>query len=489
MEQGKPSPIYYLLAILFMLGLAGCERPVKKGIAEWKAEGNIEKLIAALGDSNRKTRITAAQALGKLEAESAVEPLAALLARPDSQLVVAAIQSLASIGTEPAETHLIGALELTDSWVRTTAIDSLGALKSTRAVDPLAKALNADDNRVATAAAVALGLIGDEKAVKPLAAKIDSPSYFLRLASVEALGSIGGKEAAAALAVLIGDTNSDIRKTAIDTLIASGKFAAPYALDALHGKNAQARQSAATILEGIDAVPAGGKQRIFYLIAQISPQTKEIDPSIVLQLAKMGDNTVEILLKAVAHKSVGIREHAFRALETIGKPCVAQAIKAVETRASPVGKQWFSERTSWEGAPSWRLDLWAAATALNPEFKLPDIKMKGLPPEEHAIQVLTATRSEVPREYIPLLIPLLAPLGIDSGNDTEESDPVSLFGSSFRHTKTTIDFREIAEQRLVAAGDVANFPLIAATGSRSKKIADSCAKLLRETGGKQVVLP
>ncbi len=489
MKQGKPSPIYYLLAILFMLGLAGCERPVKKGIAEWKAEGNIEKLIAALGDADRRKSITAAQALGDLEAEQAVEPLAALLTNPDSQWVVAAIQALASIGTEPAETHLIGALELADSWARTTAIDGLGALKSTRAIDPLAKALNADDSRVATAAAVALGLIGDEKSIKPLAAKIDSPSYLLRLASVESLGSIGGQEAATALAVLIGDTNSDIRKTAIDTLIASGKFAAPYALDALHGKNAQARQSAATILKGIDAVPAGGKQRIFYLIAQIPPQTKEIDASIVLQLAEMGDKAVGILLKAVAHESVGLREHAFRALEAIGKPCVAQAIKAVETRASPAGKRWFSERASWEGAPSWRLDLWAAATALNPEFKLPSIKTKGLPPEEHAIQVLTATRSEVPREYIPLLIPLLAPLGVDSGDAAEESEPVSLFGSSVRHTKTTIDFREIAEQRLVAAGDAANFPLIAATGSRSKKIADSCAKLLRETEGTRAVLP
>lgn len=475
----KPS-IFIVLIIAGLL--AGCERPTQKSVAEWKAEGNVKKLITALGSTDRRTSIPAAQALGELKAEQAVEPLASLFYSPDSQRVIAAIQALASIGNEPAETHLIAALKLKDRRVHTAAIAGLGALKSTRAIDPLTEILNTNDPRVATAAAVSLGLINDKTAIKPLAAKIGSPSYSLRFACVESIGSMGGEEAAEALAGLIGDNYSDLREIAIDTLIASGTFAEPYALDALHGKNTQARQSAATILKAIDAVPAGGKIRIFYLIAQIPPQTKGIDDSIVSQLAEMGNEAVGLLLKAVSHETPNIREHAFRALETIGKPCVAQAIQAVETHATPAGKKWFSERAVWEGAPSWRLDLWGAATALNPDFNPPDIETEGLSPKKQAVQVLTATQREIPREYIPLLIPLLAPFGMDSTDAVKEPDSISLFGSASREMKTIIDFRETTEKRLIDAGDIALFPLLAATGSSSKKIADSCRKILHETG-------
>ncbi len=321
-------------------------------------------------------------------------------------------------------------------------------------------------------------MINDPKSIAPLAAKVASPSYSFRLACAESIRSIGGKEAAEALAVLIGDEHNAVREIAINTLIASGSFAAPYALDALHGKNAQARQSAAIILEGIDAVPSDGKLRIFYLIAKMPPKAEGIDDSIVMQLAEMGEEAIPILINAVSHKSGNIREHAFRALELIGKPCVAQTIKAVETRATPAGRQWLSKRSSWVGAPSWRLDLWGAATALNPEFKPPYTQSPDMTEEEYATQTLQATQREVPREYIPLLIPLLAPVGGRSDDSMDSSPSIGLFGSSSRSYTTVIDFQEYAEQRLVSAGDIALFPLIAAADSSSKQISDACKSLL-----------
>jgi len=479
MKEIRTTSTLYLLAGLFILGLTGCDRPVKKGVAEWKAEGNVEKLVTALRNPDRRISIPATQALGELKVEQAVEPLAALFTHPDSQQVVAAIQALISIGNEAAETHLIEALKLKDAWAKTTAINGLVAMKSTRATEPLIEMLNASD-REATEAAVALGLLPDKKAIQPLAAKTKTSFYLLRLACVESIGSIGGEEAATVLADLIGDEHSAIRAIAIDTLIAHKSIAAPHALDALHGKNAQARQSAAIILKGIDAVPASGKLRIFYLFARVPPLSDGIDHSIVLQLAGMGNEAVDMLIKAASHKEPNLREHAFRALESIGKPCVSQVVNAVETRATPAGKQWFSERTTWAGAPSWRLDLWGAATAINPEFIMPRIKPEGMTKEENALQTLKATQSEVRREYIPLLIPLLAPVGSDSGDQIDTSGDTGLFGSSIRSKTTTIDYREITEQRLFSAGDIASFPLMAATGSSSKTIAEAAAELLRK---------
>lgn len=478
MKQSKITSIFYLLATFFMLGLAGCERPVEKGVADWKAEGNIDALIVALDSLDRRINIPAAQALGELRAEQAVKPLAAQFTNPNSQLVVAAIQALISIGSESAEAYLVDALELKDTWSKTMAINGLGTLKSTQAIEPLIDILNTPDDRISTAAAVALGQINDKKAIAALATKIESPSYSLRLACVESIGSIGGEEAAEALLELIGDRHRAVREIAIDTLIANREIAAPYALTALHGKNEQGRQSAVTILESIDAVPTKGKIRIFYLIAQIPPQTEGVDLALVSQLADMGNDAVEILIKAVAHTSANVREHAFRALEIIGEPCVAQTVQAVETRATPAGKQWFNKRSSWEGAPSWRLDLWGAATALNPAFKHPYTQQNNMTEEEYAIQTLRATQSEVPREYIPLLIPLLVPVGAYTDNTPNEPDSIGLFGSSFRSKKTIVDFQEFAKQRLISAGDIALFPLIAATHSSSKQMADSCRELL-----------
>lgn len=478
--------IYCTLALVCILGLAGCKQ-VRKGIPEWKAEGNIEQLVNALNNKSQQTRIAAARALGELKAEAAVEPLAAQFARSDPQLLIVVVDALAAIGNEPAETHLIAALELQNFRARIAAAKGLGSLKSTRALDALAQVLDSPNGQVATAAAVALGQIGNEASILPLAAQISQPSYSRRLACIKALESIGGPDAATALFPLLGDKNHEIRKAAIATSVATGKVAEPQALAALRNKNAQTRLSAVTILKGIDRVPSvNNKNHILYLIAQIPFKRDRVDTSIVIQLAEIGDDAVEILLKAVAHTSPYIREHAFRALEIMGEPCVARAIKAVEIHAHPAGKQWFSERDSWEGAPSWRLDLWGAITALNPDFEPLRTNTIGLSPAERGRQILYATQANVSRESIPLLIPLLVPLSTGQGKAVEEAGTASLFGNSVRQMRSMIDFRETTEQRLRSAGDRAIFPLMAAAESASSRIAEPCAKLLLEINAAKV---
>lgn len=470
----KKNTIYCMLAIVCMLGLSGCKKSVED-VAKWQSQGNAEKLIKTLSNNNESVRIAAAEALGDLQAQSAVEPLAKVLSDPNPQMALAAIEALASIGNPSVETHFITALKHEDRRVSIAAINGLGSLKSVRAIAPLAKALDDGDEQIACAAATALGRIGDEKAVEPLCAKLASHSYSLRLACIHSLGKTGGQDATAGLATALGDINKTIRQTAIESLVATGKPAEPHALGALRGNTRRGRSSAITVLSAIDAVPTEGSNLVWYLLAQAPSERDGIDTSVVSQLAKI-DHTAEALLEAVAHNDAGIREHAFHAFETIGEPCAAQAAEAAEAYAGNRGKLWFKGRAVWAGAPSWRIDLWGAAVALNPNFNKTAGQLSTARARRTALS--SPAESDISREDIPLLI---IQLGDMAGSGT-----IDLFGADSKGTHTK-ESREKARQQLASAGNIAVFPLIAALGDDDQAIADSCAKILGEIGDQRAV--
>lgn len=472
----KATAIYRMLAIVCVLGLTGCEKTVDD-IEKWKSKGQTEKLIGALDNDAREMRMAAAKALGELKAESAVEPLAELFSIPDSQLATTAVEALISIGNQSAENQLITALNLKDRRTCTTAILGLGSLKSSQAVDPLIHALNDGDAEIATAAATALGLIGDERSIGPLVAQLQARSFSLRLACVKSLGSIGGQASTEALTIALSDINKDIRQIAIELFVATGEQATPYALATLRDSNAQARLSAISILTAINAVPNEGNDFAWYLLAQVSTGKRAvIKTTTVDQLTQMGTDATEALLEAAAHDELNIREHAFRALENIGEPCVAQAIEAANEYATPAGRQWFADRSSWQGAPSWRIDLWGAATALDPDFKLRRATLASLRS--------VSNKSQVAREYNPLLVNQL-------GNQKKgllQTRTVDLFGSDSAEVLEEIDPR-MARIQLIAAGDRAVFPLIAALDARDQQVADACAEILGEIGDERATPP
>lgn len=103
---------------------------------------------------------------------------------------------------------------------------------------------------------------------------------------------------------------------------------------------------------------------------------------------------------------------------------------------------WFDGRSGWRGAPSWRLDLWGGTAALNPDFK--QARADGSPSPRH----------------IPRLIALLG-----SKN------------------------QKVANAKLVEAGVMAVYPLIATLGDPDPKMADLAAVILEQIGDTRAVPP
>ena len=477
------------MAAILMLGLVGCSR-TSSDIARWKAKGNIEKLIGALQDPKAGIRQEAATALGELKAEAAVEPLAILFNDPESAVGLRAIDALVAIGNNPATGHLIQALQLTNSEARARAATGLGTLNATHAVDALIVALDDSEEPVQCAAASSLGIIGEDKASGPLAAKLKSPSPTLRLACAKALGSTQGSAAIKGLVAAMADESEDVRKAAIASLVAIGTPSVPTVLDTLKHENEAMRQGAMAVLQGLDAVPTAGKNLIWYELARVAVGNKtDLDMAVVDQLSRMDGDAVDTLLEAARHNVAAFRNHAFRALETIGKPCTAKAVEAATGHATPAGRAWFTARPTWSGAPSWRLDLWGALTALNPEFSLDQATAANLQAQGRtAFRAISADFTPT-RETTPLLIRLLG----DETTPPPEQPDVDAAGMPV--VKKAIDrFRgeanqHMAKERLVAAGDLAVFPLLAALHDRNELIAGHAAAILGAIGDHRALDP
>lgn len=470
----KATTIYRILAIVCVLGLTGCERTLED-ISTWESKGQTAKLIKALGDDNTKVCTAAATALGKMKAESAVAPLAGLFTHANPKVAVAAVESLAAIGGKSAEQQLITAINHNDLRVCLAAISGLGTTQAVSAIDPLSKMLDAIDDEIACAAATALGQMNDAAAVKPLTDKVQTRAQSLRLACVRSLGSIGGPESTEGLVLALGDISKNVRQEAIHALVTTGKSAAPHALTTLRREEANARQSAITILKAIDAVPTEGHDFVWYQLAEIPASQKvRINAELVNQLAGIGTDAIDALLEGVAHEDLNIREHAFRALERIGEPCLLKAMEAVDAHATSAAQQWYASRPSWAGSPAWQNDLWGAATALSPHFE-----PIGRINEDLLIRLLADRKTQLRRKYIPLLISL---------NTDADNSKIDLFGADASGFNGTA-YRNDAMLRLATAGDRAVLPLIAALEDSDTQVTDSCAEVLGNIGDERAMLP
>ena len=470
------------LMLIAILGLTGCSRTIDD-VAKWKASGNTAKLIKALSDPKVEVRQGAAEALGELKAGPAVDALAALYNDPEEGVVLTAVNALAAIGTPSTTTPMIAALKLDNPEARTTAATALGELAATAAVEPLSEALEDTEESVQLAAATSLGQIGDEAGSKALVKQLSSGSDAVRLACAEALRSTGGDVAADGLIGALADFNGGVRKAAETSLVAIGKPSAPYALKALRSGNKQIRAGAIGVLREIKSIPLTGSDAIWFTLAKVSVDRSDaINPDVVKQLAKR-DDEVETLLEACAHSSADFREHTIHALEIMGEPVTAQAVSAAEAHAGPKAIDWFNTRGNWNGYPSWRIDLWAALAALNPDFELDmttasSLAMQGRP----AFNVIASPQFKPIREYIPLLIGLLGdqtePPPEEPDYDEEGLPIIKKHRDTFRGKAN----QEMAKDKLEAAGDAATLPLIAALQSNNALVAGHAAELLGDVG-------
>ncbi|VGO17884.1 hypothetical protein PDESU_06486 [Pontiella desulfatans] len=459
------------IAIALLLGVAGCGETTVETIAKWKTEGNTEKLITAFGNPQQDIRIASIEAVADLKAKDAIGPLAGLLNDPDLVIVHEAIEAIAAIGGDAAIPHMVKLLNYETARARLTAAKALGEWKVSGAVDALIGLLDDEHLTVGCAAAQSLGQIGSPKAIDPLAAQLKKRSFDIRFASVAAIGQIGGDEAAAALAPAIGDFSEKIRIAVIETMVGIGEPSVPFALKALRSKGEFTRPAAAAILKGTGKEPTTGNDLVWYTLAKIPQDPKaEVDPALVAELVAL-DNNIDGLLEAAVHPTPAEYEYAVQALETIGEPAAAPATAAVGKLSDNAPKSWFAGRSNWSGAPSWRLDLWGAITALNPRFSLNPLQAQTLATfEADARSLMNSSKFKPSPEYIPLLI-------------AQTKTPPEF--SNREKSKNAKQNIPLAEKNLILIGDKAFNPLVAGLDAEDISIASSCAKVLLQINREQ----
>ena len=479
-----------LLTLIISLGLIGCSRTVED-VANWKTKGNIEKLIKALTDPKAEVRIAATQALGDLKAEPAVDSLAALYNDSEESVVLASVNALSTIGSKSTTTPMIAALKLNSPDARTTAAVALGTLKATGAIQPLAEVLDDSEETVQLAAAHSIGQIGDADGSAALVEKLNSPSVELRTACVESLGLTGGEIAAEGLIGALTDKNREVVKAAIASLVQLKETSLPYVLDALQNDIRKIRAGAIAVLREQDAIPHEGSNAVWFQLARASiTQQEEINPSVIKILVKMDSAAVDTLLEAAGHHVSAFREHASLALERIGNSCTGKAVKAALDIDNDSAKNWYKERTTWNGSPSWRINLWSAVAALNPDFSIKQSQVTGMQAQGRAAYtVLNSPEFETTRAYVPLLMALLG--------DTTTPPPAQpdYDADGIPIVKKAIDpflgetNQQLAKEKLSEAGYCATFPLISAIEDKNDLVAGHAAEILGEQGEKRALTP
>ena len=399
------QPIYIALTSIALLMLTSCSRTLDD-IAKWEATGNHLKLIEALEDSDPSIGIAAAEALGNLQNPEAILPLAACLNQTNELLITTAIQALADLEHPDVITPLTAALRLEQPAAQTIAIAALGKMKAIGAIPTLGELLPSADAQQKLEIITAFEKIASPAAAPYLIDQLKQGAPALQAASAQALGQTGGKGAVEALIKTLASDNRATTQAALTALINIGKEAVQPLIQALRSESQQIRNQTLTALRKMKAVPTRGADSIWFRLAAAAQQLKEeIEPTLIQRIAV--EKWTETLLDAAAHPNEIIRNHAVIALEKMGELALDTALE----RAEALNLSWFEERNSWPGAPSWRIDLWAAisafhpAQAQSPHHQIPQLIEKLESPETraHSIKILQAY---APHARLPLIAAL-----------------------------------------------------------------------------------
>ena len=399
------QPIYVALTSIALLMLTSCSRTLDD-IAKWEATGNHLKLIEALEDSDPSIGIAAAEALGNLQTPEAILPLAACLNQTNELLITTAVQALANLEHPDVITPLTAALRLEQPAAQSIAIEALGKMKATGSIPTLGELLPSADAQQKLEIITAFEKIASPAAAPYLIDQINNEAPALQAASAQALGQTGGKGAVEALIKTLASDNRATTQAALTALIKIGKEAVQPLIQALRSESKQIRNQTLTALRKMKEVPTRGADSVWFRLAAAAQQLKEeIEPTLIQRIAF--EKWTETLLDAAAHPNEIIRNHAVAALEKMGELALDAALK----RAEALNLSWFEERKSWPGAPSWRIDLWAAISALHPtlsqspHYQIPELIEKLESPETSAHSFKTL-QAYAPYARLPLLAAL-----------------------------------------------------------------------------------
>ncbi len=338
----------------------------------------IPGLIEALDDADRKVKLYAARALGRLKAAQAVPALAHIAAHADPELAAAAIEALGRMAPDltggqrlEALAQMTAALESGSKQVRAaglqalvgfgdpafeqvfiealddkaTALQRLGAegvgrIKSNKAVTRLIviarnEALEEETRIVALDA---LGQIGHEPVAVAIHSLLRAPQFPIRLAAVRALSKIKSKDSIPAFLAALGDEtinngnsrHADIRHDLKAALSRLGPDAVPALITFLkHGE-----------------APLEGKLFAAWVLGDLGDPSA-VDPIVQLALSlelRPDDDRATRDLKA--HVRNGLAEQARRLV--LHKPPNGKEAEQRDARASldllvSVGAAWLKD--------------------------------------------------------------------------------------------------------------------------------------------------
>ncbi|HEX6162363.1 MAG TPA: HEAT repeat domain-containing protein, partial [Vicinamibacterales bacterium] len=225
--------------------------------------------LAGIVNSKETDRVAAASVLGWL-GRDALDALITLVG--DEQLHSSIAEGVIAAGPDSVA-PLIELLDATSSRTRIAAAELLGRLGDRRAIAPLVRTLDDAEADVAAAAAAALGGLGDSAALDGLVGLFGHPSATVRRSAIAAVNAIGASTTAAAVRAVMGDANPRVRESAIRVAGYFGfRDTASVILAALADPVEDVRRAAIEQLPVLDEVDAAG--RLAAAVAAESPRNR-----------------------------------------------------------------------------------------------------------------------------------------------------------------------------------------------------------------------
>ncbi len=181
---------------------------VRHAIGQQGARNLLDAVPSANADELRALVLV----LGWLEGPQVEHALARLLDKPAARKVV--VEALVNYG-ERCTPMLLEQLSAEDVETRISAAEALGRIGSALAVPALTRLLEDGEASSAIAAAEALAKIGDKSAFEALIGPLSHPDAAVRQAAIAALDSLGHPEMPSRLVGLLHDANPFVRESAV----------------------------------------------------------------------------------------------------------------------------------------------------------------------------------------------------------------------------------------------------------------------------------
>jgi HEAT repeat protein len=298
-----------------------------------------ESLIPLLADKDKKVRLAAAEAVGRLRCEAAIPGLEKLIKDPDAEVRLGAIKGLKAMRSPASAAGLVEALydnlaevaghaavalramnweptspkdaaawrvglgefdaavaygaEAVEPLVRITkhapfhlvirAVEALPRTGDTQVVKPLLDCLKHKDDLVRSASATALGHLADARAVEPLIGMLQDRNQQVALAACGALSKLGDRRAVEPVIALLSSNLADLRTMAVETL---GKL--------------------------------GDTQAVEPLVNALKDTARSVREAVVGALGSLADSrAIEALVRALTDSEGVVRQGAMRSLRLI----------------------------------------------------------------------------------------------------------------------------------------------------------------------------